>query len=269
MQNRVIRPVIKTHGGKYYLKDFIIENFPDNYQDLVYCEPMCAGASVFLNKTPSREEIICDIDEGVISIYKSLKYEPDEFISKLKKIKYKEKTFEEAKTKDDFEDYIDRGINEYILRRMSRGGLKKTFSWSERERGGQPGEINAWETMIKKLPEIAERVKNTTILCIDVFEFIKNWEEEDTLIYLDPPYLPSTREKNSTNAYAHEMSEEDHVRLLESIQNARGKIIISGYSSSLYKKYLKNWRCESKKIVNHSSQEKTKKTKTEFIWANY
>lgn len=269
MRHKVIRPVVKTHGGKYYLKDFIIENFPNNYQELIYGEPMCAGASVFLNKEKSKEEIICDIDNKIISIYKSLKDEPKEFIDRLKKIKYKEKTFEEAKEKTEFEDYIDLGINEYILRRMSRGGLKKTFAWSNRERGGQPGEINAWMTMLEELPVIAERIQDTTILCINVFDFIKNWDEENTLIYLDPPYLPTTREKNSRKVYDYEMTEKDHVDLLKSVQNSRGKIIISGYASLLYKKYLKDWNCKKKKIVNHSSQEKTKQVKTEVVWTNY
>ena len=56
--SKKIRPPVKTHGGKHYLKNFIIENFPENYEELIYCEPLCGGASVLLNKNKSKQEII-------------------------------------------------------------------------------------------------------------------------------------------------------------------------------------------------------------------
>ena len=166
MAKKKLRPPVKTHGGKFYLMDFIISNFPENYKELNYCELFCAGASVFLNKEPSKEEVINDVDTGLISIYKSLRDEPDEIIDRLKKIDYNEKTFNEALAKSElpFEDYIEHALNEFILRRMSRGGMKKIFAWSDRLRGGKPGDVNAWNTILEQLPLISERVKNTIIL---------------------------------------------------------------------------------------------------------
>jgi DNA adenine methylase len=270
-KKKKLRPAVKTHGGKWYLSSWVIENFPSDYASLRYCEPMCAGASVFLNKEPSGEEVISDLDVGVISIYKALRDEPDEFLQRLKRIRYTEKVFTIALAKEEsqFDDYIEQAINEYTLRRMSRGGTKKSFAWSDRQRGGKPGDVNAWETMIKELPELVERVKNTVILNKSVFEVFKVWDEQDTLTYLDPPYLHETRSEGAENLYKHEMTVEDHIELLNMVKSARGKVIISGYSSPLYNRNLKGWKVKKKTVANHSAQTKTKEKRVEVLWLNY
>lgn len=271
MTKKKLRPPVKTHGGKFYLCGWIIENFPENYQELTYCEPMCAGASVFLNKEPASHEVINDIDRGLICVYKAMRDEPKEFIDRLKRVKYTELAFKKAlhQAGESFDDYIDHAVNEYMLRRMSRGGMKKAFAWSDRLRGGQPGDVNAWETMLAELPRIAERVKNTVILNKSVFDVIKIWDEEDTLMYLDPPYLHETRSDGATNVYEHEMSVEDHINLLALAKNCRSKVIISGYSAPLYNRTLKGWKCKKKTVANHSGQSKTKERRIECIWMNY
>ncbi len=266
-----LRPPIKSHGGKFYLTDFIISHFPKNYEELNYCEPFCSGASVFLNKAPSPEETLCDVDRGIISIFKALRDEPKEFISRIKRIRYTENTFKRALrlSSTNIKDYIDKAVNEYVLRRMSRGGMKKSFAWSDRIRGGQPGDVNAWQTMYKQLPLMANRVKDVTILHVCFKQVVKIWDEEKMLIYLDPPYLPSTRSDGSASIYEHEMSVDDHVAMLNFVKNARGKVLISGYVSPLYNRHLMNWKCSKKDMPNHSSQTKKKDRRIEVLWRNY
>jgi DNA adenine methylase len=266
-----LRPPIKVHGGKSYLKSWIISHFPADYDKLSYCEFCCGGCSVLLNKEVSNEEIINDIDKGVVSIFKALRDESKEFIGKLKDISYKEETFTNAleRSKDKFDDYIELAVNEYVLRRMSRGGMKRAFAWSDRERGGKPGDVNAWETMLKQLPLVADRIKKVTILNANFLSIAKIWDDEKTLIYIDPPYLPETRTEGSTDVYDHEMSVEDHINILNFIKDARSKIAISGYQSPLYNKHLKNWKVAKKNIANHASQQAVKASRTEFLWTNY
>jgi len=266
-----LRPPIKTHGGKFYLSSWIIDHFPQGYEEMTYCEPFCAGASVFLNKNPSSEEVISDSQCGVVYIFKALRDEPREFISRLRRTRYTERAFKMAQNREErgFEDYVDHAVNEYILRRMSRGGMKTAFAWSDRQRGGQPGDLNAWETMLEQLSVLAERVANTTILCQDFREVVKVWDEENTLFYLDPPYLHSTRSEGSTEVYDKEMTVEDHMDLLQMVNNIRGKVVLSGYSSPLYNRALKGWRCRKKQVANHSSQQKAKARRTEVIWLNF
>lgn len=262
-----IRPPFKCHGGKSYLAKWIVEQLPENYQDMVYLEPFCGGASVLLNKEPSKEEIINDLDENIIILLRVLRDQCTQFIRKIKKVKYKESSFEAALKRKELTTDLHKALNDLILRRMSRGGLKKAFAWSNRERGGQPGEINAWETIIDLLPDISQRLQNVIILNKQAVPLLKMFDEPDTLVYADPPYLHETRE--STDVYTHEMLIDDHIALAEVLNNFKGKALISSYPSRLYSKLYKNWQCEKKKMPNHASQQKIKPVKIELLWRNF
>lgn len=265
---KTIRPAIKCHGGKFYLAKWILESFPENHHELTYVEPYCGGANVFFNKPKSKIEVINDTDTGLVQIYRALRDEPKEFIRRLKICKYCEETFDRALKKTEIEDYLEFAVNEFILRRMSRGGLKKAFAWSERMREGKPGDINAWKTALEGLPVLGERLQEIFIFNKPALDVIKSFSNANTLLYLDPPYLQETRV--SKNAYtAHEMDTDDHIQLAGILNKFHGKVILSGYASPLYNRLYKGWKVCKRKVANHSSQQKTKQTKTEIIWKNF
>lgn len=283
LMKKIRRPPFKCHGGKYYLCRWVVDHFPENYQNMVYVEPYCGGASVFLNKDRSIEECLNDLDLGIIQIYRALRDEPTEFIGRLKRIAYSERSFEnfaEKLTAKEFPDYLSHALAEFSVRRMSRGGMKKHFAWSNRKRGGQPGDLNAWNTILAELPLIAQELTSTYITNEHALKVIKVFNSKDTLLYLDPPYLPETRA--SLDVYDHEMSTDDHIELAEALNSFKGKVILSGYPSKLYKRLYDNvkvltkdkipkskWRVDHKSIVNHSSQVKKKDQKVEMLWMNY
>ena len=262
-----MRPPFKCHGGKSYLAKWIINHLPQNYQEMVYLEPFCGGASVLLNKKPSAEEIINDLDENVVILLRVLRDQCTQFLRKIKRVGYRETNFDTALNRVEFTNEFHRAINEFILRRMSRGGLKKAFAWSARKRGGQPGEINAWETIIDLIPAISTRLQNVIILNKRAIELLKLFDEPNVLCYCDPPYLHETRE--SPDAYTHEMLVDDHIALADVLNGFKGKVLLSGYPSRLYNKLYKTWRCEKKKIANHASQQKVKPIKMELLWMNF
>ena len=236
---------------------------------MAYYEPCCGGASVLLTKDRSVNEAISDVDKGVVAILKALRDEPDEFIRRIRQLSYDLKTFNDTLTQPACDDYIDLAINEYVLRRMSRGGMKKVFAWSDRQRGGKPGDVNAWDTIIEDLPSISDRLQNVTILQTPFQKVIKMWDDERILIYFDPPYMPDTRSEGAKNCYEHEMTADDHIELLEYATDTKAKVIISGYHSSLYSKRLQGWRTVTKDMPNHASQSKTKARRCEVLWMNY
>lgn len=265
-----LRPPFKIHGGKYYLAQWIIENFPEGYEEMTYVEPFIGAGSVFLNKMRSVVEIINDLDEPTTQIWKALRDEPATFIGKLKKIVYELPSFEKFKKKveeKDFKDYMDHAVSEFALRRMSRGGLRQAFAWSDRKRGGKPGDVNAWETILEELPDISERTQDVRIFNKKAIEIIKAFDDEKALIYCDPPYLAETR--TSPVAYCHEMTASEHVELTDVLLGCRSKVMISGYSSPMYKRAFAEWRCIKKKVANHSGQTATKTPRTECLWVNF
>jgi DNA adenine methylase len=269
MRKKKLRPPVKIHGGKFYLSNWILGFFPKNYEEIVYLEPFCGAGSVFFNKERSIEETLNDIDKGIVSILWALRDEPREFIGRLKRTKYTRGTFDRAlkKLQDGPRDYLDQATADFIVRRMSRGGLKKDFAWSNRQRGGQPGDVNAWETMIEQLPLLAERLRGVYILHKSAFEVISAYNDRNTLMYVDPPYLASTRSVNQ--AYEYELTEDEHIELAKILLNFRGKVIISGYASPLYRELFSDWTCKRKRMPNHSGQTRKKNLRTECIWVNF
>lgn len=247
--------------------EWIIQHLPEDHQKLVYIEPYCGAASTLMNKPPSAEEGINDLDSTVSNMLRVIRDQCDEFVACLKKIKYTKENFELAQARSRFVDDLDAAVNEFVVRRMSRGGLKKAFAWSNRTRGGKPGDENAWETIIKMLPAIAKRLESVYIFNKPAIEVLDAFNATNTVVYVDPPYLPETRV--STATYDMEMTVDDHIQLADRLRNYKGKVLLSGYPSPLYNRIFKDWCCVKRKIHNHSSQQKQKSVKTECLWLNY
>lgn len=84
----------------------------------------------------------------------------------------------------------------------------------------------------------------------------------NTLLYLDPPY-PLTSRKNKKAVYKYELTDKDHIKLLEILKRLKCNIAISTYENKIYSKHLKNWN-----VITFESQ--TRKGKAiEYLYMNY
>ena len=266
----MLRPIFKCHGGKWYTKKWIISQFPKNYAELTYVEGCGGAASVLLNKHKSIKEVYNDADPTVAAIVREFASEtPKEFIDLILKTEYKEESFDWAVkvTDSPSDDQKLFTVAELVRRRMSRGGLRKSFSWSERQRGNNFGEVNAWMTYKEQLWDISERLAFVEVRCMPVSALVSEFENDKTLFYIDPPYLPETRQ--SKNVYSVEMTEAQHIELAEKLNKTPAKVILSGYQSQLYAKLYKNWNMQCISIANHSAQTAIKQKRIECLWTNY
>lgn len=258
-----IRSPIDVIGSKQSLSSWIIEYFPEDYNEMIYIEPYCGGASVFLNKLPSEEEVLNDKDRGIINIFKALRDEPHEVVSRLKRTKFSEGSFKRAKKKveSEVEDYVEGAIVEIIIRRMSHDG--ENFFQSSQQIKGQFKDEYEWQRMLEHLNLIKERLNNTHIFCNQALNVIQIWDSPNTLMYIDPPYLS----KNATiNVEDNEMSIDEHIKLANLLNNSKSYIILSGYPSNLYNRLYKDWDCVKK---NGKKTLRNKDRRIECIWKNY
>lgn len=84
------------------------------------------------------------------------------------------------------------------------------------------------------------------------------------LMYLDPPYLFSTR-KSRERVYLYEMGDDkEHRRLLRHVRVLRCMVAISGYPSKLYDELLPGWRC-----VSYPGRTRAGWGVVENLWMNY
>jgi DNA adenine methylase len=249
-----------------------IDLFPEHD---AYLEPFAGGLSTLLNKPKADNEIACDLNSGLIDLFRDIRNYPEAFMWSIKNIEYSEHYFNAAKSFN--EDDPNQGAFEasvaFLSRnRMSRGGLGKDFAWSDRLRGGQPGELNSWQTFIENdLPRIIERIRNVSFVCrpaINVIDECVSATSGRLLIYADPPYVHETRTHKS--AYAHEMTTDDQHDLISCLKRAseRGaKVFLSGYANRFYQEWIpSDWTIHRFDMPNHSGQNKTKQRRIEFLW---
>lgn len=251
MKIKSIKPIFKSYNERIQTFKWILEHLPEKYRDMCYLEPYCGGSTLLLLKEKSLTEVINDINGSIISIYQCLRDEPKEFIRKLSHYKYCEETFEKIKNKKDQEDYLEKSICEYILKKMSRSESKKSFSKAS---------SNTWKKSIQDLYDVSYRLEEVFMFSKDAIEVIEKFNSTNCLLYCDPPFL---YENNSNKkVYSSEMEPEVHIRLSHSLNSFKGKVIISGVTSPLYNRLYKNWN-----LFRYKGKNKDKKQ--EVIWKNF
>lgn len=105
-----------------------------------------------------------------------------------------------------------------------------------------------------------ERLRNVQIECRPAVDIIRAYHYPEACIYADPPYVMSTR---SSKMYAYEMSNQDHIELLEVLLDHPGPVLISGYANDLYDSALVGWARQTKSAVAELGQ-----VREEVLWIN-
>lgn len=80
-------------------------------------------------------------------------------------------------------------------------------------------------------------------------------------VYADPPYVTSTRVRQ--DLYDYELTDADHERLLRALIRVPAWVMISGYPSALYDRYLSAWRYVEIQVQTRGGP------RTERLWMNY
>ena len=100
------------------------------------------------------------------------------------------------------------------------------------------------------------------LVCADATQYLNGLAvDQGTLIYADPPYLPSTRKR--ARVYPFDYTAEDHEKLIDCLLRKRCMVMISGYESDLYSSLLGAWAQVSFNAKTHSG------VRRECVWLNY
>ncbi len=294
VSNSKVRLPLKWHGGKGAfngkLAKWILSLLPkDNY--VTYAEPFFGGGSVLLHRhKDSIAEAVNDLNLGLAMFWHCLSNIElrTELIANLQLTAVSELSYEQAALDVEslsagfcasYATSIDYFTTTEKLRlaraffiqcRMSRQGLNCFASPAlSRTRGGMSEIASAYLTAVDGLMDVAERMRSVVVHYGSALDFISLYDHSETVFYLDPPYLKSTR--TAKEAYAHEMSYNDHVALLDKLAHIKGRFALSGYHSELYAKYADfyRWRTYAIEIANNASSADSKPTMQEFLWTNY
>ncbi len=231
------RPIMRYHGGKWLLAPWLVTYLPAHR---LYIEPFCGAASVLIRKQPSEKEIISDLDKDIVEVLIRVRDDLPALLSRLHEFRHDQQHLELALSHSDAP--LERAARMIARSVFGRASASATSPWMVTLRGTctpQRDMQAEWLRKLADLPRASSRLQNVTILKVDALDMIKKFDSVDTLFYLDPPYLSSTRDNGAD--YRAEMSEYDHARLLVELRTIKGFVVISGYRSDLYREMLERY----------------------------
>jgi len=263
------RPVVRWLGGKYRLAPWIISHFP---RHRVYLEPFGGGGSVLLRKERAYNEIYNDLDGEVVNIFRVLRgNRSGELLEALRLTPYAREEYWAAFEPCD--DEVERARRAIVRSHMGHGTggnrLDRPTGFRVDGKSGTTNVAGEWADLPDAFMATIARLRGVTIQQIDAFELIRRYDDPKVLIYLDPPYLPATRSTKSRkpgekyHTYAHEMTVEEHMELLDLIRQLRAMVIISGYPDPIYDDMLAGWQKRTTDARAHQNS-----ARTECIWIN-
>lgn len=256
-------PLIRYHGGKFRLADWIISHFPKHE---TYVEPFGGGASVLLSKTPSRMEVYNDLDSDIVNFFEILRDQQlaEELAQQIELTPYSRVEFLNAR--DETSDRIERARRLVVRAQMGFGSAgatrAKTGFRLDTARSGSDI-VTIWQRQPEIIIQAAARLKKVLIENRDAIKVIQDHDREDTLFFIDPPYVHETRTIRD-RAYRHEMTNADHEQLINVLNSCKGKIILCGYDHPIYEAL--NWKKVIKSVA--AAGQSGSVLREEILWIN-
>ena len=246
-------------GAKWGMAEQIISLMPKHRS---YLEPFFGSGAVLFNKPKSAIETVNDIDGEIVNFFRVLRERPEELAYEVSMTPYARDVFDDAHANRGTDDF-DRAYRFAIRSKMGHGfktyqktGFKVDVFARERSYC-----VGCWNRLPADLMEAAARLKEVQIENRPALDLIKRFNHENVLIYADPPYLLETR---GGKQYRHEMTEQDHLELLEALKQHSGYVILSGYPSEMYDRELRGWSIVHRKSYNQNADKRT-----EALWCNF
>lgn len=253
--------ILNYPGSKWRLAKTLVSMIPEHQ---IYLEPFFGSGALYFNKEESEVEIINDLDKNIYNFYNIVKENPEKLAADIYQTPYAreiyDQCFEQAKDTDEYEELKNFVIKCWQGHGFRTNGYKVGWKSDIQGRERMYALVN-WNKLPEKILKTSERLQNTIICNQDALELIEKHNDPNVFMYLDPPYVLSTR---SAKQYAYEMDDDVHRKLLALIKKSKAQIMISGYDSDLYEEYLEGWdKYSFSALAEHG------KKRREIIWVNY
>jgi DNA adenine methylase len=260
------RPVLRWHGGKWLLAPWIISHFP---QHRIYVEPFGGAASVLLRKPRAYAEVYNDLDSELVNLFRVLRGErAAELVEKLRLTPFAREEFVAA-----YEPAADQveSARRMIVRAFMGFGSTSVLGHSSgfRSNSNRSGSTPAhdWANYPALLPDAIARLSGVVVEQVDATAVMQRHDGRDTLHYVDPPYVHETRSGGNPycakHKYRHELTDADHIALLEALRGLKGMVVLSGYPTPLYDGSLPDWLRVERPALADGARERT-----EVLWIN-
>jgi DNA adenine methylase len=261
-------PAFRYHGGKFRLAPWVLSHFPPHQ---IYVEPFGGAAGVLLQKPRCYAEVYNDLDGDVVNFFRVLQDagQRSRLFEACTLTPYARDEFDLAWEPSD--DAVERARRLAIRAQMgfgSAGATKGTTGFRIDTRRKYGTAQHLWASFPDGFAAIAERFSGVLIESRPAIEVMRQHDSPETLHYVDPPYMHSTRvlDAGGRGYYRHEMDEAQHVALLDCLLELEGMVVLSGYRTPLYDARLTGWATHEKRA--RISAGRGAALRTECLWIN-
>lgn len=256
-----MKSLLHYPGSKRRIAPWIINQMPPHHS---YLEPYFGGGAVLFQKSPSRIETVNDLEGDVVNFFRVLQNPEsrEQLTEWLTYTPYAREVYDQSFTEVPQSD-VETAL-QFAIRSMQSHGFRLTekCGWKKDVHGREAAyAVRYWNELPEVLAMMAARLKQVQIERKPALKLIRAFNHKNVLMYLDPPYVLSTRTRKQ---YRHEMTDEEHEALLTEVVQSKAMIMISGYDCALYDKYLSGW---NKAQVPARAQNSLPRTET--LWMNY
>jgi DNA adenine methylase len=265
-ENTALLPPFAYFGGKTTLAPRIAAALPVHGH---YVEPYCGSLAVLLAKPQSGMETVNDLDRSLMTFWRVLRERPAELARHCALTPHSIAEFRDAEGLEQAGGGdLETARRIWIRLTQGRAGTLCSTGWRHfvDPAGSGFGMPDYLDGYVARMAAAAERLHNVSLECRPARE-VAEWygRSADVLLYVDPPYLRSTRK---SGAYRHEMTEADHRELAAVLHAAEASVVLSGYPSDLYDLDLyAGWhRTEFRSGTGQNAR--TWENRTEVLWSN-
>jgi DNA adenine methylase len=253
-----IKAVVRYPGAKWSIASWIVSFFP---QHRTYIEPFFGSGAVLFTKPPSEHEVINDTYGAVVNLFRMIREHGEELARLIAATPWSRAEFAASYIAAD-EPMED--ARRFLVRLWQGYGsrIREHNGWRNRKHADGPDQTLTWDHLPLRLQQAMMRLKRVEIEQKPALEVIRRFSDDpDCLIYADPPYVLSTR--HMRKHYIDEMTDTDHLELLDALETHTGPVVLSGYPSALYDKRLSRWQRVTTQAMTNSGAKRT-----EVLWLN-
>lgn len=267
------KTLIPYYGGKFYMLKHILSMIPAHTH---YIEPFGGSGVVLFNKKPSKLETYNDLNSNLVNFFRVL--QSQEKIEKLMEfLKYpfysREEFYYCRKNIDNEPNEIKKAyMFFYISINCIAGGGRKSKDHNFAYGINSSKRAKKYVSKIDQIRYFADRLRYVQVENKDAIELTSDTDSKDHFIYIDPPYLHSTR-LAVDNCYMHEYTDDQHEKLIDFLICAKSKILLSGYDNEIYGRLEDSgFRKKMLDVVNFSARGSSGTKRfgaKESLWYNY
>lgn len=222
----IVKSPFSYPGSKSRSVKFILPHLPIRK---VWVDVFGGSGVVTINRPKSKLEVFNDRHSGVTDFYKCMRDRVlfDRLCAWLEcTLHSREEFLSNKSTWENQRDPVERAGRWFAMVNYSFGSLGRNWG---RACGGDGSIAGKIRNGIRNLPEIHERFKHVQIENGDWRRILRDYDNKDATIYLDPPYVDAYK-----GTYEYELSIRDHTELIEEIFRCKGFVAISGFPNPLY-----------------------------------